>query len=323
MAENNAPLQPGAQFGAGQMPPAAPGNNTPAATATSRSGNAGNPLITIAVVIVILLAIHFLLFFGSVRLYRDAAKNGVPEAQYTYGVHYRYFGQGITHHDFLEAWNWWMRAYNNSLSGPGGRLRKDARMIENAATAENADARAQIAWSLCLANDWHLTKKQRQEEADKLASGDPKLVKEVEQRESKDRTEAENQMKKALESAAKQSPHVQYEIGMVTSGITAFNLFKMAAEKDYADAQYELAKCYQKGEAVDKDEKAAAEWLLKAAKKNCVNAQYELAKCYLNGAGVKKDEKEAEMWMKKAADRGHKDAKAYFEKKKKAKNKKA
>jgi hypothetical protein len=47
---------------------------------------------------------------------------------------------------------------------------------------------------------------------------------------------------------------------------TAVKWYQKSAAQDYAKAQYELAKCYVKGEGVAKDEAKAKSWLKKAVK---------------------------------------------------------
>ena len=60
-----------------------------------------------------------------------------------------------------------------------------------------------------------------------------------------------------------------------------------------ANAQFNLAVCYEDGIGVEKDEQKAVEWYKKAAKQGDVKAQNNLALCYEDGIGVEKDEKQA------------------------------
>ena len=73
----------------------------------------------------------------------------------------------------------------------------------------------------------------------------------------------------------------------------AFKLYKIAAEKGLAKAQYALAECYYKGNGVDKDEEKAFDWYLKAASQGLPEAQLKISNCFSNDIVVEKDELEA------------------------------
>ena len=80
------------------------------------------------------------------------------------------------------------------------------------------------------------------------------------------------------------------------------------AEKGELDAQVQLVELYTRGEAVPKDEAAAALWLAKAAALGDAGCQFKLGQRYLNGEGVKKDTKVGIDWLTKAAEQGNGDA---------------
>ena len=72
----------------------------------------------------------------------------------------------------------------------------------------------------------------------------------------------------------------------------------LAAEGD-AVAQFELGRCYARGEGVDKNQIEAVRWFRKAAEQGLASAQLTLAyNC------VAKDEAEAVRWFRKAAEQG-------------------
>src|SRR5690348_13285574 len=48
----------------------------------------------------------------------------------------------------------------------------------------------------------------------------------------------------------------------------AYELYKIAAERGHVDAQYNLSKCYELGEGVDKNEKKAFKLIDELANKN-------------------------------------------------------
>lgn len=83
---------------------------------------------------------------------------------------------------------------------------------------------------------------------------------------------------------------------------------KTRAGKGDADAQFNLALCYRKGEGVEKDERKAVKWFLKAAERNHVQAQLYLGFCYARGQGVSPDHAQAVKWWRKAAEQNHNEA---------------
>ena len=85
----------------------------------------------------------------------------------------------------------------------------------------------------------------------------------------------------------------------------AFNLYKIAAEKNLVKAQYALAECYYNGIGVEKDEEIAFDWYLKAAAQGLPEAQIRIANCYSNDIVANKDEINAFRLYKEALENGH------------------
>lgn len=85
---------------------------------------------------------------------------------------------------------------------------------------------------------------------------------------------------------------------------TALLLYRKAAEKGNAMAQYELGEAH----SIRKEWKEAMKWYRKAAEQGHAEAQYKLGYCYLNGNGVEQDRKEAVKWWRKAAEQGYAEA---------------
>jgi len=71
-----------------------------------------------------------------------------------------------------------------------------------------------------------------------------------------------------------------------------------------ADAQYRLARMYERGEGVSRDNTEALEWYRKAADQGHAEAQFTLGVMYKRGQGVPQDNTEALKWYHKAADQG-------------------
>jgi TPR repeat protein len=66
---------------------------------------------------------------------------------------------------------------------------------------------------------------------------------------------------------------------------------KAEAEKENAEAQVKLGKCYVAGDSVKEDDAEAVKWFRKAGK-DC--------ECYLMNVGVKEDKAEAAKWLRRA-----------------------
>jgi TPR repeat protein len=87
--------------------------------------------------------------------------------------------------------------------------------------------------------------------------------------------------------------------------VQAARLFRQAAEKGNASAQYNLGVCYGMGEGVPQD-MAQAAWLFRqAAEQGHANAQCGLGFCYDKGEGVPHDKAQAARLYRQAAEQGH------------------
>jgi len=76
----------------------------------------------------------------------------------------------------------------------------------------------------------------------------------------------------------------------------------LLAEKNDADAQYELAEAYRTGTGVPENQKEALHWYRAAAELGLANAQNNLGAMYLTGMGTDKNPAEAVSWYQKAAE---------------------
>ncbi len=89
---------------------------------------------------------------------------------------------------------------------------------------------------------------------------------------------------------------------------TALKEWRPLAEKGNANAQFNLAQMYDKGQSVPQDYQQAARWFTKAAEAGLANAQDNLASMYFLGEGVPQDYVLAHMWANLAASQGGEDA---------------
>jgi uncharacterized protein len=94
--------------------------------------------------------------------------------------------------------------------------------------------------------------------------------------------------------------HYQAGIGVNMDKKEAMKWFSMAAQQDFADAQYHLGRMHEDGEGVPQDFSAAAEWYRKAANHpslldGALAARRRLARMYMLGRGVLQDYVEADV----------------------------
>jgi len=92
--------------------------------------------------------------------------------------------------------------------------------------------------------------------------------------------------------------------GVERNEIRAVSWHLKAAEQGYPAAQNHLGSCYQNGDTVPQDDEEAAQWYLRAAEQGHAGGQANLGWCYDTGTGVAQDEAEAVKWYRKAAEQG-------------------
>jgi hypothetical protein len=123
-----------------------------------------------------------------------------------------------------------------------------------------------------------------------------------------------HQVESARQAADKGDPWAQtllgihYEAGIGVGKDTkeAMKWFSVAAQQDFADAQYHLGRMYEEGHGVPQDFAAAAEWYRKADKHpslldGAMAARRRLARMYMFGRGVSQDYLEADVLFRISA----------------------
>jgi hypothetical protein len=80
---------------------------------------------------------------------------------------------------------------------------------------------------------------------------------------------------------------------------------KMSTPSEKAYSQYNLAKSYESGKGMRKNENKAAHYYILAAKQGHMGAQKRLGYLYQHGIGVNQNESEAIHWYTKAAEQGN------------------
>ena len=86
---------------------------------------------------------------------------------------------------------------------------------------------------------------------------------------------------------------------------TAFEHFRLLAERGHTGAQSNLGFMYSKGYGVKQDYAKSLIWLTKAAIQNDTHAQHNLGILHGNGFGVPQDHFLAYIWFSIASENGH------------------
>jgi TPR repeat protein len=92
--------------------------------------------------------------------------------------------------------------------------------------------------------------------------------------------------------------------GVERNEIRAVGWHLKAAEQGYPAAQNHFGSCYQNGDGVPQDDEEAVQWYRRAAEQDHAGGQANLGWCYDTGSGVAQDETEAVKWYRKAAEQG-------------------
>lgn len=110
-------------------------------------------------------------------------------------------------------------------------------------------------------------------------------------------------------SQIKLARHYELGDGVKKDEQKAFYWYQKAAENSrFYDAQMELARCYANGIGTQKDDVVAGQMFRRLADIGMPNAHYELGKRLLQGIGMSKRADEAVKWLEKAALNRHPDS---------------
>ena len=114
----------------------------------------------------------------------------------------------------------------------------------------------------------------------------------------------------ALVAAAEEGdPRALFEIASRSDDAgRAFALYRAAAERGLAPAQYRVGQAYEKGRGVATDKAMAKQWYVEAAEAGNTSAMHNLAVLYAMGASGPADPKLAGEWFTRAATYGVKDS---------------
>ena len=121
-----------------------------------------------------------------------------------------------------------------------------------------------------------------------------------------------------LPIAEKDNADAQYNLGILYQkglGVeknlkTAFIWYKRASANGHSDAMYNLAIMYNKGRVIYRSPKDAIKWWKKSAELGNAEAQFNIGVEYFYGRKIGKDISKALMWWKKSAGQGNTSARA-------------
>jgi uncharacterized protein len=267
----------------------------------------------------------------AVGLFRSAAAQGDPMAQYQLGTLY-YQGLGLNQ-NYSEAALWYRRAAEQGNVDAQYSIGNMSLMGEG---IPQNDLQAQY-WYKEAAKQGHLSAIHNLDNLDRFSQNndlvtediskeiqeiDISLSMNIEQAMANETIEVEQQATEnlvaTLEPAVRSDvpsslAMVDYERGLAYSfgeGVsknleTAFEYFKIAAEKNYAPAQYKLAVAYAYAEGTDQDKSQAVYWYQKAAFQGHTISQRNLGVMYENGDGIEQDKELALAWYSILAESGN------------------
>ena len=75
------------------------------------------------------------------------------------------------------------------------------------------------------------------------------------------------------------------------------DVWRSQAEKGDAEAQFNVAEAYRKGDIVDQDEQQAAKWYARAANQGYAEAMFDMGFVYRGGNGMAMDKVLSYMWF--------------------------
>ncbi len=238
-------------------------------------------------------------------------KCSLPEAQYRIGQCYEedMLSSAFQHHDAQDwerAFDWYLKAARHGL-GSAQEIVGD-RYI-NGVVVKRDKSKA-FGWYLKAAEQGQKSAQQKVGECYLAGSGVEHNLQQAldwlcrsnlrnEGPEYNDDSEPENSI--ALAEAQYQiAKFYQKENNAQSDNENACHWYLAAAELGHQYAQYEVGNCYNLGKGVSKDKQKAFEWYLKAADQGHQDAQHKISDFYLHGTGVKKNENEAKKWLEKA-----------------------
>lgn len=223
------------------------------------------------------------------KWYTKAAESDNADAMYEVGECY-YYGRGVEE-DENESINWYIKAYEH------GRVEIAHEIAEINYNQENY--REAIKW-------YEISLNQGNENAkEELGECYYKIGEQYRKGNSEDR------LINALENYKKSAEYGNiegiYKVGdayacWFCDSTAAFEWKMRAANKGYAEAQYDIGFIYQNGSTVPQDYEKAAEWYRKSAAQGCRYAEKGLGELYYYGNGVPQDYQMAVEWFRKAVE---------------------
>lgn len=111
-----------------------------------------------------------------------------------------------------------------------------------------------------------------------------------------------------MQKVADSTEGISRQKSVSNEDLIAFYWYKKAAEHGVAEAQFNLALMYEKGQGVPQDYEKAFHWYQQAAEQGFPAAQHNLGIIYYKGQGVPQDYQKAYQWFSLSANQGDKGA---------------
>ena len=225
----------------------------------------------------------------ALECYRDAAERGDVSAQYAYGL------------ELVRG-----TIFDNDVSTGLGWIEKAA--LSNSVDAELFLAKVNSEGKLCPKNMAESFRWSQM--AANNGDSDSQLIVAKESLngpggQSIQEREYEYWLNKAAYGG---NAEAQYLLGKLKSQHQeldeAFSMFLRSARAGLVEAQFEVSRCFERGQGTDKDVDAAVSWLKKSASAGYSYAQYELSKYYGSGIGVTINHDLEYEYLVKAANQG-------------------
>ena len=221
---------------------------------------------------------------GNVKLWKKAAKKGIPEGQVMFGLSY-FYGAG-SRENKAEAVKWFQKAAEQGHAEGQYQLGRCYFFGEGI----SEDKGEGVKWIF-------RAKEQGHQRADALMQ----IAKEGSRADTPDVAIAKRDYRD-FRDGTMQPP----EYLAATKGNSS--AWKRAAEGGNPEGQILIGWCYSLGIGVPLDSVEAVKWWRKAAEQGNIEMQFVLGLHYAAGIGVPEDMTEAINWLRKAAERGSSDA---------------
>jgi serine/threonine protein kinase len=233
---------------------------------------------------------------AEVKVPRQAAEQGDPEAQFNLGFSYSKGNDVPQNHS--EAVKW----YLNAAEQGHAQAQQCLGVCYYKGEGVPQDYAEAVRWLRKAAEQWDLYAQRNLGYCYEKGQGVPQ-----------DHIEAAEWYRKSAEQGnedAQSRLNLLYALAgdLKEDKTQVLRWYREALEQENADAQFHLGICYAKGQGIPQDFTKAVQWWRRAAEKGNARAQFNLGLCCAKGSGTPRDQVEAVKWYRIAAEQGNADA---------------